>query len=199
MQISEWSTDPIDLHVLSQLQSKGMEPSAQADKHVLLRRAYFDLIGLPPTPEQVEAFLRDENPGAFERVIDDLLSSPHFGERWGRHWMDLVRYAESCGHEFDYPIPFATEYRDYLIRAFNADVPYNTLIAEHVAGDLMNNPRMHPEEKYNESVIATGFWHLHEATHAPTDVRGNESERVDNQIDVFSKTFLGLQFLCSLS
>ena len=197
LQISEWSTDPIDLHVLSQLQSKGMEPSAQADKHVLLRRAYFDLIGLPPTPEQVEAFLRDENPGAFERVIDDLLSSPHFGERWGRHWMDLVRYAESCGHEFDYPIPFATEYRDYLIRAFNADVPYNTLIAEHVAGDLMDNPRMHPEEKYNESVIATGFWHLHEATHAPTDVRGNESERVDNQIDVFSKTFLGLTVSCA--
>jgi hypothetical protein len=193
----EWSADPIDLHVLAMLESKGMKPSAQAGQHSLLRRAYFDLIGLPPTPEQVAAFAGDEKPGAFGRVIDELLASPHFGERWGRHWMDLVRYAESCGHEFDYPIPFATEYRDYLIRAFNADVPYNSLVAEHIAGDLLDNPRMHPEEKYNESVIATGFWHLHEATHAPTDVRGNESERVDNQIDVFSKTFLGLTVSCA--
>ena len=193
----DWSSDPIDLHVLSMLEAKGMDPSEQTGKHSLLRRAYFDLIGLPPTPEQVAAFVGDDTPGAFARVIDQLLGSPHFGERWGRHWMDLVRYAESCGHEFDYPIPFATEYRDYLIRAFNADLPYNRLVAEHIAGDLLETPRLHPEEKYNESVIGTGFWHLHEATHAPTDVRGNESERVDNQIDVFSKTFLGLTVSCA--
>lgn len=192
-----WSSSPIDLHVLSLLESKGMKPSAPAGKGSLIRRVYFDLIGLPPTPGQVTAFVEDDSPEAFAGVIDELLGSPHFGERWGRHWMDLMRYAESCGHEFDYPIPHATEYRDYLIRAFNADVSYDQLVAEHIAGDLIGKPRLHPEENYNESLIGTGFWHLHEATHAPTDVRGNEAERVDNQIDVFSKTFLGLTVSCA--
>jgi hypothetical protein len=192
-----WSSDPIDLHVLSLLEEKGMKPSEQAGKGKLIRRVYFDLIGLPPTPEQVDAFIGDDAPDAFSGVIDELLDSPHFGERWARHWMDSIRYAESCGHEFDYPIPHATEYRDYLIRAFNGDVAYDQLIAEHIAGDLIEKPRLHPEEDYNESLIGTGFWHLHEATHAPTDVRGDESGRVDNQIDVFSKTFLGLTVSCA--
>ena len=111
--------------------------------------------------------------------------------------MDLVRYAESCGHEFDYPIRHAHEYRDYLIRAFNSDVPYDQFVTEHVAGDLIEQPRLHPEETFNESVIGTGFWFLHEATHAPTDVRGDEAGRVDNQIDVMSKTFLGVTVSCA--
>ncbi len=192
-----WSSDPIDLHVLAKLEEKGLAPSPRAAKHTLIRRAYFDLIGLPPTPEQVAAFEADRSPEAFAKVVDGLLASPHFGERWARHWMDLVRYAESCGHEFDYPIPHAPEYRDYLIRAFNADVPFDRFATEHIAGDLLEEPRRNLEGGFDESVIGTGFWHLHEATHAPTDVRENEAERVDNQIDVFSKTFLGVTVACA--
>ncbi|MCH2025283.1 MAG: DUF1549 domain-containing protein, partial [Verrucomicrobiales bacterium] len=193
----DWSSDPIDHHILSALEKKGLKPSSPADKNSLIRRVYFDLIGLPPSSEQVSDFLNDGSDVAYEKVVDSLLSSPHFGERWARHWMDLVRYAESCGHEFDYPIPYATEYRDYLIRAFNNDVRYDQFAVEHIAGDLLENPRKNPKDNYNESVIGTGFWHLHEATHAPTDVRGNEVERVDNQIDVFSKTFLGVTVSCA--
>ena len=152
---------------------------------------------MPPTKAEVEEFVSDQSDNAYEKVVDKLLASPHFGERWARHWMDLVRYAETCGHEFDYPIPYATDYRDYLIRAFNNDVPYNQFTMEHIAGDLIKSPRINKDEKYNESVIGTGFWHFHEATHAPTNVRENESDRVDNQIDVFSKTFLGVTVSCA--
>ncbi|NND99141.1 MAG: DUF1553 domain-containing protein, partial [Pirellulaceae bacterium] len=130
-------------------------------------------------------------------VVDQLLHSPHFGEKWTRHWMDLVRYAETYGHEFDYPLPHATEYRDYLIRAFNADVPYDQFIREHIAGDLIEKPRRHPQQKYNEAIIGTGFWYLHEATHAPTDVLTNEADIIDNQLDVFGKAFLGLTVACA--
>ncbi|MFP6762288.1 MAG: DUF1549 and DUF1553 domain-containing protein, partial [Planctomycetaceae bacterium] len=114
-----------------------------------------------------------------------------------RHWMDLVRYAESHGHEFDYPIHHAWKYRDYLIRAFNADVPFDQFITEHVAGDLLKQPRLNPQTGFNESVIGTGFWWLGEATHAPVDVRGDEAGRIDNQIGVMSKAFLGLTVACA--
>ncbi|MCA9049355.1 MAG: DUF1549 domain-containing protein, partial [Planctomycetaceae bacterium] len=117
-------------------------------------------------------------------------------ERWGRHWLDLVRYAETLGHEFDYPLRDAWHYRDYVIRAFNADVPYDQFVREHLAGDLLTQPRLHPTLKTNESIIGTGFWYLGEDKHAPVDVRGEEAARVDNQIDVFSKTFLGLTLSC---
>ncbi len=194
-----WSADPIDRHVLAKLEAAGIAPSPRADRRTLIRRAHFDLVGLPPDPESVEAFVADPAPDreAFAKVVDRLLASPHFGERWARHWMDLTRYAETCGHEFDYPIPHAPAYRDYLIRAFNADVPYDQLVREHVAGDLLEEPRRNPEAGFDESVIGTGFWHFHEATHAPTDVREDEAGRVDNQIDVFSKTFLGLTVSCA--
>ena len=193
----DWSSDPIDLYVLSALEKKGLKPSLATDKNSLIRRVYFDLVGLPPRSDEVHEFLNDNSDDAYEKLVDRLLSSSHFGERWARHWMDLVRYAESCGHEFDYPIPYATEYRDYLIRAFNNDVRYDQFAVEHIAGDLLEAPRKNQKDNYNESVIGTGFWHLHEATHAPTDVRGNEVERVDNQIDVFSKAFLGLTVSCA--
>ena len=192
-----WSTDPVDVHILSNLEKKNLKPSPQANKSALLRRAYFDLIGMPPSKKEVEEFIGDNSENAYEKLVDRLLNSEHFGERWARHWMDLVRYAETCGHEFDYPIPYATDYRDYLIRAFNSDVPYNQFTKEHIAGDLIKSPRINKDEKYNESVIGTGFWHFHEATHAPTNVRENESDRVDNQIDVFSKTFLGVTVSCA--
>jgi hypothetical protein len=193
----DWPQSPIDRFLLSKLEAAGLSPAPPADKRTLLRRVTYDLIGLPPTPEEIDAFLADESPRAFERVVNRLLDSPHYGERWGRHWLDLVRFAETHGHEFDFEIPHAYEYRDYVIRAFNADVPYNQFVIEHVAGDLLTEPRTHPAEHFNESIIGTGFWFLGEAKHSPVDVRADEADRVDNQIDVFSKTFLAQTVACA--
>ncbi|MDF1659395.1 MAG: PSD1 and planctomycete cytochrome C domain-containing protein [Verrucomicrobiales bacterium] len=194
---SEWVRQPVDHFILSGIDSLDLRPAVEAEPSAWLRRVYFDLIGLPPTLEQIDAFLNDGQPGAEERVVDELLTSPRFGEKWARHWMDLVRYADTYGHEFDYEIAHSHEYRDYLIRAFNADVPYDQLIREHVAGDLISTPRRHPEEQFNESILGTGFWYFHEATHAPTDVLANEADIMDNQIDVFGKSFLGLTISCA--
>jgi hypothetical protein len=192
-----WPRQPLDRFILARLEEKGIAPAPPADKRTLIRRAYFDLIGLPPPPEKVESFVRDDSPQAFERVVDELLASPHFGERWGRHWLDLVRYAETRGHEFDYAIPGVYHYRDYVIRALNADVPYNQFVIEHVAGDLLESPRRHPSEGFNESILGTGFWFFGEWVHSPVDIRKDETDRVDNMIDVFSKTFLGLTVSCA--
>ena len=119
------------------------------------------------------------------------------GERWGRHWLDLVRYAESRGHEFDNDTPNAFQYRDYVIRALNADVPYDQFVREHIAGDLLTEPRLHPTEKFNESVLGTGFWFLGEWVHSPVDIRKDEADRFDNMLDVMSKTFLGVTLACA--
>ena len=194
---TDWVQNEVDRFVLAKLEAVGLQPAIPAAKEIWIRRVYFDLIGLPPTVEQVDAFLADESDQAHEKVVDQLLRSKHFGEKWARHWMDLVRYAETYGHEFDYPIEHASEYRDYLIRAFNEDVPYDQFVVEHIAGDMMTNPRRHPIEGFNESIIGTGFWYFHEATHAPTDVLKNEADITDNQIDVFGKSFLGLTIACA--
>ena len=130
-------------------------------------------------------------------LVDKLLASPHFGERWARHWLDLVRYAETRGHEFDYVIPNAYQYRDYVIRAFNADVPYDRFVVEHLAGDLIAAPRTNPATGANESILGTGFYFLGEEVHSPVDIRQDETDRVDNKIDVLSKTFLGLTLSCA--
>ncbi|HVW02351.1 MAG TPA: DUF1549 domain-containing protein, partial [Planctomycetaceae bacterium] len=192
-----WPLSTSDRLVLAKLEEKGLHPAPAADKATLIRRATFDLIGLPPTPEEVAAFLADDSPKAFEKVVDRLLASPHFGERWGRHWLDLVRYAESRGHEFEPIIPNAYQYRDYVIRAFNADLPYDRLVTEHLAGDLLPEPRMHPEARFNESVLGTGFWFLGEEVHSPVDIRQDECDRMDNRIDVVGKTFLALTIGCA--
>ena len=192
-----WAKAPLDKFILAALEAKGLKPSPETDRRTWLRRVTFDLIGLPPTPKEITAFEADKTPTAYAKVVDRLLASPHFGERWGRHWMDLVRYAESFGHEFDYTIPNAYRYRDYLINAFNQDVPYNQLITEHVAGDLIEKPRRHPETKTNESIVGTTFWFIHEATHAPTDVLLDEADRIDNQITTLSHTFLGVSVGCA--
>ena len=192
-----WPTKPLDRFILAKLEAAGLEPAPETDRATWLRRVYFDLVGLPPSPADVESFLNDQSPEAHAKRVDELLKSPQFGERWGRHWLDLVRYAETYGHEFDFPIPHAAQYRDYVIRAFNADVPYNQFVLEHLAGDLLTAPRLHPTDKFNESVIGTGFWFLGEATHAPVDVRGDEMGRIDNQVDVMSKTFLGITLACA--
>ena len=192
-----WVNDSLDAFILARLEEKGLAPAPPADKRALIRRVTFDLTGLPPTPEEVSAFVADESPDAFARVVDRLLASPHFGERWGRHWLDLVRYAETRGHEFDYEIPGAWHYRDYVIRAFNADVPYDRFVTEHIAGDLLPEPRIDPKTRVNESLLATGFWFLGEWLHSPVDIRQDEADRVDNQLDVFGKAFLGLTIACA--
>lgn len=190
-------SSPIDRFVGRRIEDAGLRPAMPADRPTWLRRVTFDLTGLPPTFDEIQNYLAEGSPDADDRVVDRLLASPAFGETWARHWMDLVRYAESFGHEFDYPIENAHHYRDYLIRAFNADVSYDQLIREHIAGDLISNPRIDPANQWNESVTGTGFWYLHEATHAPTDVRQHEADIIDNQIDVLSKTFLGLTVSCA--
>ncbi|MEM7478116.1 MAG: PSD1 and planctomycete cytochrome C domain-containing protein [Planctomycetota bacterium] len=187
----------LDHFILAGLEQAGLQPAARADKLALLRRVYMDLIGLPPTVEEIRAFEQDTSEAALDRVVDKLLDSPHFGERWGRHWLDLVRYAESRGHEFDNDTPNAFQYRDYIIRALNEDVPYDQLVREHIAGDLLRQPRLHPEEGFNESVLGTGFWYLGEWVHSPVDIRKDESDRFDNMIDVMSKTFLGVTVSCA--
>ncbi len=192
-----WSAQPIDQFILAKLEAAGLTPAESADKRTLIRRLYFDLLGLPPTPQEIHAFLDDDSPEAYERLVDSLLASPHFGERWGRHWLDLVRYAETYGHEQDYVIREAWKYRDYVIRAFNDDIPYPQLVREHLAGDRLENPRLNPETGLNESIIATGFWFIHQATHGPVDVAQDEADRIDNQIDVLSKAFLGMTVACA--
>lgn len=192
-----WPQNSIDHYVLSKLEAVGLSPTTDADRTALLRRVYFDLIGLPPTPEQVKAFLADDSSQALETVVDQLLQSDHFGERWARHWLDLVRYAESRGHEFDNDTPNAYQYRDYVIRALNADIPYDQFVREHIAGDLINQPRLHPEKQFNESVLGTGFWFLGEWVHSPVDIRQDEADRFDNMLDVMSKTFLGVTVACA--
>ncbi len=193
----DWPADDVDRFILAPLEAANIAPSPQADRATWLRRVSYDLIGLPPTPQELADYLQDTSPDAAQRVVHRLLSSPHFGERWARHWLDLVRYAESRGHEFDYEAPNVWQYRDYLIRAFNADVPYRRFVQEHVAGDLLPQPRLNPERGYNESPLGTGFWYLGEWVHSPVDVRKDETERFDNMLDVFSKTFLGLTVGCA--
>lgn len=192
-----WSAHPIDRFIRDGIDAAGLEPAPQADRRTLLRRLSFGLTGLPPTPAQTRTFLADTEPGAIDRLTDRLLDSPRFGEHWARHWLDLMRYAETHAHEFDYPIRHAYQYRDYVIRAFNADVRYDTFVTEHIAGDLMPEPRRHPDRLFNESIIGTGFWWLSQGTHSPVDVVQDEAERLDNQVDVFSKTFLATTVSCA--
>ncbi len=192
-----WSEHPIDRFVLAKLEEHGLQPAARADKRTLLRRATFALTGLPPTPDEVQAFLVDESPEAFVAVIDRLLNSPRFGERWARHWMDLVRYCESHGSQGDPELPNAYLYRDYLIRAFNADVPYDQLVREHLAGDLLPQPRWNAADNFNESAIGPAHLRMVELGFVPVDALDDQVKVVDNQIDVYSKAFLGLTASCA--
>ena len=130
-----WCRTPIDRFVLVALEARGIRPNARADRRTLIRRVYFDLLGLPPSPEEVEAFVADPAPDAYERLVDRLLASPHYGERWGRHWLDVARYADSDGLESDADRPTAYHYRDFVIRALNDDLPYRTFVRWQLAGD----------------------------------------------------------------
>ena len=197
VKFSGWPTSEIDFFVIKKLEEAGLKPANQAAPEVWLRRVHFAITGLPPTPTEIQDFLKADPSVRKESVVDALLDSPHFGERWARHWMDLVRYAESRGHESDFPIANAWHYRDYLIRAFNNDVPYDVFLTEHLAGDLIQQPRLHPQTGANESVLATGWPFFGEEVHSPVDIRQDENDRTDNKVDVLSKTFLGLTVACA--
>ena len=192
-----WPNGPVDRFILAKLDAKGLKPALEAGRVTLIRRLAFDLTGLPPTTAEVDAFVDDKRADAYERLVGRLLSSPRYGERWARHWLDLVRYAETRGHEFDPAIPNAWQYRDYLVRALNADVPYDAFLTEHLAGDLMVPPRLDPKSGANESILGTGFWFLGEEVHSPVDIRQDETDRLDNRLDVMSKTFMGLTVACA--
>jgi len=189
--------DPIDQLLTRARKEAGVTAAQPTDRRTLLRRLSFDLTGLPPTPEETEAFVADSSADALAMQVDRLLASPRFAEHWARHWLDLVRYAETRGHEFDFPIPNAWQYRDYVIRALDADVPYNQYLIEHLAGDLLDKPRLNSKDGFNESILGTGFFFLGEEVHSPVDVRQDEADRIDNRIDVLGKTFLGLTIACA--
>jgi len=185
-----WVRNPIDAFILAKLETAGLKPAEPASRAQLLRRATFDLIGLPPTPAEIDAFVSDRDPQAWAKVVDRLLASPHYGERWGRHWLDLARFAESNGYEFDEPRPNAWRYRDYVIQSFNADKPYDRFIKEQLAGD-----ELFPDD--TQALIATGFSLLGPDM---TDA-ANQSQRrqntLDDMTDTTSLAFLGLTVGCA--
>ncbi len=195
--LSGWARTPVDRFVLAGLEKSKLTPAAGADRTTLIRRLSLDLTGLPPRPEEVLAFVEDRSPEAYEMVVDRLLRSPRFGEQWARHWMDLVRYSESHGSQGDFDLPNAYQYRDYLIRALNRDVPYDQLVREHLAGDLLPQPRLNPADKINESAIGPAHFRMVEYGYVPVDALDDQFKVVDNQIDVISKAFQGLTVSCA--
>jgi cytochrome c553 len=187
---------PVDRFLDAKRAAAGLAMAGPAERRVLARRAAYVVTGLPPAPELLERFLSDRGTGAYERYVDALLASPRYGERWARHWMDVVRFAETYGYEWNYEIQGAWRYRDYLIRAFNADVPYNQFVREHVAGDLLGQPRV--MEGRNESVLATAFYRMGEMGHDNCNqFREIRTDVVDNQIDTFTKAFQGATVSCA--
>ena len=191
-------SNPIDRFISEKLRAENLAMAASADRHVLARRAAFVLTGLPPSRDDLNSFLNDSTPGAYERLVDRLMASPHFGERWARHWMDVVRFAETYGYEWNFEINGAWRYRDYLIRAFNSDVPYDQFVREHIAGDLLPKPRTREKGHWNESVLATAFYRLGEMGHDNCNQFPEiRTDVVDNQIDTLTKAFQGMTVSCA--
>ncbi len=185
------AASPIDGFLLDALQSKGIAPAPRADKHTLIRRAYLDLIGLQPPPEAVDRFIADDSPDAFADLVEDLLASPLYGERWGRHWLDVVRYADSSGYEHDYDYPYAWRYRDYVIESFNEDKPYDRFIEEQIAGDEVEDPS-------DATLIATGMHRI--GPRVLFREKDNPQYRytyLDDMIATTSRAFLGLTVDCA--
>ncbi len=187
-----WVRSPMDAFVLAKLEEKGLTPNGPAEKRLLIRRAYFDLIGLPPTPAEVEAFGKDNDPEAYPKLLDRLLENPHYGERWGRHWLDAARFAESHGFEQDYDRPYAFHFRDFVIKALNQDMPYNQFVRWQIAGD-----EIEPENPL--AMMATGFLG---AGVFPTQITANEVERsrydaIDDMAATTSNAMLGFSIGCA--
>jgi hypothetical protein len=193
VQRADWPRGEIDRFLLAALEARGLAPVADAGRTRLLRRVTFDLVGLPPTPEEVDAFLKDDSPEAFARVVDRLLASPHFGERWGRHWLDVARFAESSG-KTNFTYPQAWRYRDWVIAAFNADTPYDRFVRAQVAGDLLPAA---DDRRRADQLIATGFLALGSKAH-DTENRGQYVlDVIDEQIEATTRAFLGLTVACA--
>jgi hypothetical protein len=182
--------NPIDAFIAARWEAKGLKPVKPADRATLARRAYYDLLGLPPTPEEIDAFVQDPSSEAWEKLIDTLLASPHYGEKWGRHWLDVVRYGETNGYERDGPKPFAWRYRDYVIRSFNADKPYTQFVKEQIAGDEM--PGYNPD-----AVIATGFYRLGIWDDEPADPLQAIFDGYDDLVATTGQAFLATTFNCA--
>jgi hypothetical protein len=185
-----WVHNPIDAFVLSKLDARALKPAAPAEKRALLRRVSFDLIGLPPTPEEQHRFLKDDSPEAFARIVDDLLSRPQYGERWARHWLDVARYAESNGYERDRTKPSAWRYRDYVIEAFNKDKPYDRFVTEQLAGDEIDGSDA-------ETQIATTFLRLGTWDDEPADPQIDRYDQLDDVLGTTAAAFLGLTLRCA--
>jgi len=187
---SSWIKTPVDAFIVAKLQASGMKPNPIADKRTLIRRATFDLIGLPPTQQEIHDFLDDDSPEAFAKVVDRLLASPHYGERWGRYWLDTARYADTKGevnkNKEDLHYPDAWSYRDYVIRAFNEDMPFNKFIMEQIAADKLNLTKTNRDD-----LAAMGFLTLGER------FNGNNNDIINDRIDVVTKGFLGLTVTCA--
>jgi mono/diheme cytochrome c family protein len=186
----DWPANPIDAFILARLEEKGLAPNAPAEPRVLIRRAYFDVIGLPPTPEEVDAFVANPSEQAYGRLIDNLLSRKEYGERWGRHWLDVARFAQTNGYERDAEKPEAWRYRDYVINAFNADKPYDRFITEQLAGDELDEPT-------SESITATGFYRLGIWDDEPDNQAAAAWDEIDEMVGTTSAAFLGLTMGCA--
>lgn len=182
--------NPIDAFVLKKLEAQGLGFSPTASRRELIRRLYYDMTGLPPTPEEVAAFIADTSPDAYGKLVDRLLESPHYGEKWGRHWLDLVRYAETNSYERDNPKPNAYKYRDYVIQAFNQDMPYDRFIKEQLAGDELPGAT-------GATLVATGYYRLGIWDDEPADVKQAEFDDLDDLVTTTGQTFLGLTLDCA--
>ncbi|HEU0123497.1 MAG TPA: PSD1 and planctomycete cytochrome C domain-containing protein [Bryobacteraceae bacterium] len=190
-----WGESPIDAFLIQKMREKGVKPAQKADKYTLLRRATYDLHGLPPTEQEIRDFVNDKSPDAFRKVVDRLLASPRYGEKWGRNWLDVARFADSTGNDEDHRYPYAYKYRDYVIESFNEDTPYNQFVKEQIAGDLMPGPK--PGDINRRGVIATGFLALGAKAIAQQDKKKMLYDVWDEQVDTTSKAFLGVTLACA--
>ena len=188
-----WGQNGIDAFVLAALEKRGIQPAKPADKRTWLRRASFDLIGLPPTSEELEAFLADESPNAFATVLDRLLASPHYGERWGRYWLDVSRYAEDKALAFPTPRPHAYQYRDWVVQAFNSDMPYDRFLRLQLAGDMVKEP----VDDYFLKLAGLGFQGLGAEYHKGSVAEQVKADELDDRIDTLSRGLLGLTVACA--
>ncbi len=192
-----WNKTAIDRFIHAGLRKNGLEPQKVAEPGALVRRLYLILTGLPPKPAEVDAFVKNPSEDAYEKMVDRLLSSGAYGERWGRYWLDWFRYAESYGSEGDPNIPYAGRYRDYVIRALNQDVPYDQLLREAVAGDLLEKPRVNEEEGLNESAIGPAHFRMVPHGFGVTDAYDEQITFTDNAVDVLTKSTMGLTVSCA--
>ncbi|MFN5495830.1 MAG: DUF1549 domain-containing protein [bacterium] len=187
---SAWARNDVDRFILARLEEKGLAPAPEADRVALIRRASFDLTGLPPTPEEIAAFEADRSPDAYERLIDRLLASPHYGEKWARHWLDLVRYADTNGFERDSDKNAAWKYRDFVVRAFNDDMPYARFVQAQLAGDELS-------DRDFDTLVATGFYRLGLWDDEVPDLKQALADDLDSIVDTTARTFLGISMNCA--